>query len=208
MGGEAVDQATLDSLQRLFPSIRIVHIYATTELGRCFSVTDGLAGFPARFLDCVSPDGVEIRIDNGELIVKSSNAMRRYDQAADYKHDAWFSTGDLVSREGERVLFVGRKTDIINVGGNKVHPVEVERVIRHVPGVAEVRVYGKTSSLVGQLVACDLVVANGFEAAEVEQAVRAKTRDELVSFQRPRLISIVKEVPLTSAGKTGCTSLA
>jgi len=202
LGGEAVDQATLDSLRTLFPNIRIVHIYATTELGRCFSVTDGQAGFPTKFLDCISPDGVEMRIEDGELIVKSSNAMRRYDQAADYQHDAWFSTGDLVSREGERVLFVGRKTDMINVGGNKVHPVEVERVIRQVPGVAEVRVYGKTSSLVGQLVACDLVVANGFEAAEVEQTVREKTRDELVSFQRPRLISIVDEVPLTSAGKT------
>ena len=150
LGGEAVDQATLDALHRKFPSTRLVHIYATTELGRCFSVTDGLAGFPSKFLNEVSKDGVEMKIDDGELVVRSANAMSGYDQSeiASPKQD-WFHTGDLVSVEADRVFFVGRKTDMINVGGNKVYPLEVETVIRTVTGVADVRVYGEASSILG-----------------------------------------------------------
>ncbi len=202
LGGEAVDQSILDALHRIFPQTRLVHIYATTELGRCFSVTDGRAGFPATFLNEPSLDGVEMRIEDGELVVKSANAMRRYGgEDKDSRGNEWFHTGDLVSQQGERVYFVGRTTDMINVGGNKVHPIEIETVIRQVPGVADARVYGTSSSLVGQLVACDIVVAAGCEGAEVEQAVRETTVATLSSFQRPRLITIVDEIPRTSAGK-------
>ena len=76
LGGEVVDQPILDALRNALPQARLVHIYATTELGRCFSVTDGQPGFPARFLEQPSPDGVEMRVEQGELIVRSANAMR------------------------------------------------------------------------------------------------------------------------------------
>ena len=91
---------------------------------------------------------------------------------------------------------------MINVGGNKVFPIEVETIIRAVPGVADVRVYGETSSLVGQLVKCELVVQEGFDPDSVQQAVRQKTLENLSSYQRPRFVSIVDEIPRTSAGKT------
>ena len=202
LGGEAVDQATLNALKKVFPSTRLVHIYATTELGRCFSVTDGMAGFPSRFLDKPSPDGVEMRIEEGELVVRSANSMSRYDRTeVPSPRDEWFHTGDLVDVVADRVLFVGRKSDMINVGGNKVYPIEVENMIRAVPGVADTRVYGEASSIVGELVKCDLVVQQDFEASEVEKAVRDKALAELNSFQRPRFISIVDDIPRTAAGK-------
>ena len=217
LGGEAVDQPTLNALRNRFPDTRLVHIYATTELGRCFSVTDGNAGFPSRFLDQVSADGVEMRIEAetenepggdscGELVVRSANAMSGYDQNAAAEtvspQSDWFHTGDLVNTIGDRVFFVGRKTEMINVGGNKVYPVEVENVIRSVAGVADTRVYGEASSIVGQLVKCDLVVESGFEPEAVEQAVRAASLEKLTSYQRPRFISIVEAIPRTAAGKT------
>ena len=96
---------------------------------------------------------------------------------------------------------VGRRSDMINVGGNKVFPVEVETVVRRVPGVADVVVYGERSSLVGQLVRCDLVLNHGFESSAVEQAVRAAARQQLASFQQPRFINFVDEIPRTAAGK-------
>ena len=80
LGGEAIDQPILDQLSNCFPQARIVHIYATTEAGRCFSVSDGLAGFPISFLEAPSPDGVELRIVDGELYVRSANAMAKYDE--------------------------------------------------------------------------------------------------------------------------------
>lgn len=207
LGGEVVDQTTLDALHRTFPRTRLVHIYATTELGRCFSVTDGQAGFPTAFLESKSVDGIEMKVDAGELVVRSANAMNQYDGSdADSPREAWFRTGDLVNVEGDRVTFVGRSSDMINVGGNKVFPIEVETIIRGVPGVADVRVYGEASSLVGQLVKCDLVIQQGFEPKSVQQDVQQKTLDALSSFQRPRFISIVDEIPRTSAGKTRRTN--
>ena len=214
LGGEAVDQATLDALHKAFPGTRLIHIYATTELGRCFSVTDGQAGFPARFLEQASSDGVEMKIDDGELVVRSANAMTGYDantissasqssgqDVASPKSD-WFRTGDLVALKGNRVHFVGRKTDMINVGGNKVYPIEVEKVVRSVDGVADTRVFGEASSIVGELVKCELVLQSGYDANEVIKAVREKCGIELNAYQRPRFIEVVVEIPRTAAGKT------
>ena len=91
---------------------------------------------------------------------------------------------------------------MINVGGNKVYPLEVETVIRTVTGVVDVRVYGEASSILGQLVKCDLVVEATHDAAQVEAEVRKECLAKLTTYQIPRLISIVDEIPRTTAGKT------
>jgi len=203
LGGEAVDQRILDQLAACFPSARLIHIYATTELGRCFSVNDGKAGFPARFLEQASPDGVALRLEDGELLVRSANAMRGYDVlSVQAEADAdWFHTGDLVERRGDRCVFVGRQAERINVGGNKVNPLRVEEVVQSVEGVRDARVYGKTSSIVGQLVACEIVVDDGRDAARVLEAVRAACSDALAVHERPRIINVVDRMSLSRAGK-------
>jgi acyl-CoA synthetase (AMP-forming)/AMP-acid ligase II len=208
LGGEVVDQTILDSLARNFRGARIVHIYATTELGRCFSVTDGLQGFPRRFLSAPSPDGVEMRIENNELFVRSANAMVGYDAHSSQNstvitpHDGWIETGDLVRMEGDRVVFVGRKSDMINVGGNKVHPVEIERMIRPIPGISDVRVYARRSSISGELVACDLVSDKSLSDSQLLGAVQRTCQANLTSYQRPRLVKIVEQFELSAAQKT------
>lgn len=211
LGGEIVDQQILDSLRHLFPNARIAHIYATTELGRCFSVTDGRAGFPCRLLDAPTRQqghGAELSIRDGELYVRSANAMQSYD---DHRHgpeppgpsadNQWWGTGDLVEIRGDRVHFVGRRSDLINVGGNKVSPLEVERVVRQVAGVADARVFAKPSSIAGQLVACELVAAGGHDPLQVRQAVLAACQTQLASFQRPRFVDLVDQIRLTDAAK-------
>ena len=198
-----VPQEVLDKLKECFPRARVVHIYATTELGRCFSVTDGKAGFPASFLDQRSPDGVELRIVNDELCVRSANAMQGYDGNQGTGHDPgnWLPTGDLVEIAAGRVHFRGRASDIINVGGNKVHPLEIERVIRSVPGVADVRVFGRASSIVGQIVECEVVTDEGADSALVQETVRSHCLTQLSSHQRPRTIRMVSNIGVSSAGK-------
>ena len=91
---------------------------------------------------------------------------------------------------------------MINVGGNKVHPQNVERVIRAVPGVADARVYGQPSSIAGQLVACDIVPAAGCDPDELRQNVLAHCAQSLTSYERPRVIQTVPVIETTSAGKT------
>ncbi len=208
LGGELVDQQVLHGLSMLFPAARIVHLYATTELGSCFSVSDGRSGFPAAYLDEPSPDGVELRVLEGELHVRSANAMEGYDNgkgmgalARSHPRTDFVPTGDLVEVRGDRVFFVGRRSDLINVGGNKVHPAEVERVLRAVPGLGDVRVYAKTSSIAGQLVACDVVPGPGVDPEQLKRELARRCASGLHPFQRPRVIQVVKEISVSASAK-------
>jgi len=207
LGGEAVDQEILDRLQRAFPDARLVHIYATTELGRCFSVTDGLSGFPASYLARPSAEGVELQVRDQQLFVRSANAMKEYVPSNDaatlarVDEQGWFPTGDLVEVSGERVRFAGRLSDMINVGGNKVYPLQVERAIREVAGVADVRVFGQESSIAGQLVACQVVPATGEAIESLRGRILEHCRARLDRYQCPRVVEFVERLELTAAGK-------
>lgn len=204
MGGEVAPQDVLERLKRTLPNARIVHIYATTELGRCFSVTDGEAGFPSRYLDQPSADGISLMVKDGQLYVRSQNAMVGYDIRSGATADAgdWFATGDLVDVQGDRVYFVGRSSDLINVGGHKVYPLEVEQFIRSLPFIRDVRVYGMKSSIVGELVACDVVFTEGHDPIETKRALARACADHLMEHQRPRRIEILNVIQMSSAGKT------
>jgi long-chain acyl-CoA synthetase len=102
----------------------------------------------------------------------------------------------------DRVHFVGRKTEMINVAGSKVFPVEVERVIRIVPGVSDVRVFGKASSIAGELVACEIVAAPNQDRETLRKAIVRTCHASLASHQQPRIINLVDRIDLSSAGKT------
>lgn len=199
LGGEVVDQPVLDALRGRFPAARITHIYASTEMGTCFSVHDGRAGFPAEWLDS-DATLVHLRIDDGELLIKSPFAMRGYvGQAA---HDGgWYRTGDHVQIEGDRVFFGGRAGERINVGGRKVAPARVEEAVLAVPGVAAVRVSGRPSSLAGQLVQAHIVLVPGVEEAPVRLAILEHTQKVLQSHEVPRTIRFVPALEQTASGK-------
>jgi acyl-CoA synthetase (AMP-forming)/AMP-acid ligase II len=205
LGGEVIDQTILNNLRRCFPMARLVHIYATTELGRCFSVSDGRAGFPAKYLENPLPDGTALKVHEGELLVRSPNRMRTYDPLSSHPSPSsldWFATGDMVDVKEDRIYFVGRKTEMINVAGSKVFPIEVERVIRIVPGVSDVRVFGKSSSIAGELVACEIVAAPDQDREALKSLIVRTCRASLASHQQPRIIKLVDRIDLSSAGKT------
>lgn len=203
LGGEVVDQGILDSLSRTFPAAHIVHIYATTELGKCFSVHDAQEGFPTSYFDGPTPDGVELLCRDGELCVRSSNRMLGYDSlsCSTVEAEDWIATGDLLEIKGARALFIGRRTDIINVGGNKVHPIEVEKVIHTVAGVQDVRVYSKHSSIAGEVVACDVVAAHNVDSSELKANINRICATKLTAIQRPRFIQVVDRIGLAISGK-------
>lgn len=204
LGGEVVEQSLLDALRSLLPKARISHIYATTELGRCFAVHDGLAGFPASYLGRPNTDGVELREQEGELWVKSPNAMSGYDphSAARAVFGEWVPTGDLIAVNNGRVHFKGRRSDVINVAGSKVHPLEVERIIRAIPGVADVHVFGKRSAVTGELVACQLVPLRNQRPDDLRRQVHRICMEQLSAPQRPRFISLVPQIEISRSGKT------
>ena len=200
LGGEAAEQALLDALRARFPQARLTQIYASTEMGACFSVQDGLAGFPSEYLRG-ERDGVRLRIVDGELYVGSAGAMKGYLDGAPLPPGELHPTGDLVGERADRVLFVGRRGTRINVGGSKAQPEEVEAVVREVPGVLAVRVSGAASSLVGQLVRAEVVLDAGVDAAEARRLILARCRERLRPHMVPRLLEFVDELVRTGSGK-------
>ena len=206
LGGEIVDQHILDVLHQRFPSARIVHIFATTELGRCFAIADGKAGFPVDLLDTTTADGASLQVRDGVLWARSANAMKRYDAPSSageavFAPTDWFCTGDLVDVVGDRVFFGGRLGETINVGGNKVQPTRVENVLRDVAGVVNVCVFGVDSSITGQLVACRVVREPGAEEDDVRAAIKKAATQQLAAYERPRVVEFADEIQVTDAGK-------
>jgi acyl-CoA synthetase (AMP-forming)/AMP-acid ligase II len=190
LGGEAVDGPLLEQIAETFPAARVSHVYATTELGEVFRVRDGLPGFPARWLTRPLPGGVRLSTRrDGELLVQLS------------RDTAEVATGDLVERNGDRFEFVGRRSDVIVVGGAKVYPKRVEELIRQVDGVREARVRGVASPITGELVALELVIADDADTEEVRKAVLGRCRNELEPHAVPRLIEVVEQIATTAAGK-------
>ena len=194
LGGEAADAQLLEQAKELFPGAKITHVYATTELGEVFRVTDGKAGFPAEWLSKPLPGGVRISMRrDGELLVQLS------------RDTADVGTGDLVERKGNRFEFTGRRGDVIVVGGAKVYPKRVEELLRGVPGVADARVHGMPSAITGELVAAEIVVSEPLPepstADQVRAAALAVCRERLEPHAVPRVLDIVKKLVTTPAGK-------
>lgn len=194
LGGEAVDGPLLEQAKETFSGARISHVYATTELGEVFRVSDGRPGFPAAWLGREMPGGTRLSIRrDGELLVQLS------------RDSAEVATGDLVELRGDRYEFTGRRSDVIVVGGAKVFPRRVEDLLRGVAGIAEARVYGQPSAITGELVAAEMVLADPLPAAATPESIRAAAlaacREGLEPHAVPRLLDIVSRIKTTSAGK-------
>lgn len=193
MSGEAIPAALLSEVRATFPHARLSQIYAATEFGQAVTVRDGIAGLPTNMLN--SGNELDFRVVNGELWVKSSAAMLGYYDEPTLDPGEWRATGDLVEIVGDRVEFRGRKSDVINVGGVKIHPLPIEDRISQLPGVALARVFGKSSALVGSIVAVDIVPAPGHESDEIESQIRRVCAD-LPPAARPRSIRFVESIDL------------
>ncbi len=199
LGGEIVEQPVLDALAAAFPRARLTHIYASTEAGVGFAVNDGRAGFPASYLD-VPPSSVAMRVDGqGILWLRPPGPTPGAGVEADAQ--GFVRSGDRVERRGDRLYFLGRDNGAINVGGVKIFPEVVERVIAAVPGVALVRVSAKSSPITGSLLVADIALAEGADPTHTRAAVAAACRAGLEREAVPARIRLVDDLAANAAGK-------
>jgi acyl-coenzyme A synthetase/AMP-(fatty) acid ligase len=201
LSGEIADQAVLDSLKAAFPGVPVGHAYASTEAGVGFEVNDGLEGFPADYLDRVGD--VQMKVADGALHVRSGRTASGYvGPAAETLADAdgFIDTGDLVQQCGDRFHFMGRRSGVINVGGLKIHPEEVEAVINRHPGVSMSLVKGRKNPITGAIVVAD-VVARGAGDDETKAEILDLCRAALPPFKTPTAIRFVDALAVTPGGK-------
>ncbi|MBG1233863.1 class I adenylate-forming enzyme family protein [Aestuariivirga litoralis] len=203
LSGEIADQAVLDSLRKTIPNAAIGHAYASTEAGVGFAVDDGLEGFPASLVG--KPGHVEMKVVDGTLFIRSQRAALTYvGEAAPVLLDAegFVDTGDMVELRGQRYYFVGRKGGIINVGGLKVHPEEVEAALNMHPAVRMSRVKSRKSPFTGAIVVADVVLSDGYEnIPDIKNDIMASARAKLPAHKVPALISLVPVIEVSANGK-------
>ncbi|HZU79753.1 MAG TPA: class I adenylate-forming enzyme family protein, partial [Acidimicrobiales bacterium] len=155
LGGEASSPDLLEELRAAFPDARISQVYASTEFGSVTSVKDGRPGISVDALHGAANPEANLQVRDGELWVRARAGMLGYvDDAtsAPADDDGWRPTGDLVEIVGDRVLFRGRSSEVINVGGVKVAPLPVEERITALDCVAMARVFGRPNKLTGAIV--------------------------------------------------------
>jgi acyl-coenzyme A synthetase/AMP-(fatty) acid ligase len=207
LSGEIADQAILNHLRSLYPQARIAHAFATTEAGVVFDVNDGLMGFPADVIE--HTPHVVMKIENRSLRVRSGRTARCY--LGDHNHaipdaEGFVDTGDVLELRDGRYHFVGRGDGMINVGGMKVYPEEVEAVINGHPQVQMSLVRTKKNPITGALVVADVVLKVASEPAstdmgELHHDILRLCRETLPSHKVPAAINFVPTLAVAETGK-------
>ena len=207
LSGEIADQTIINNLRSFYPDATICHAFATTEAGVAFDVRDELAGFPAGML--TSTAGVDMKVVDTTLRIRSSRTAERYlgeNPPALRDPDGFVDTGDVIELRDGRYYFQGRRDGMINVGGLKVHPEEVEAVLNRHPRVRLALVKAKKNPITGALVAANVLlkdssIPEGEQAHELQQAIKQFCRGSLAPHKVPAAISFVPALTISETGK-------
>jgi acyl-coenzyme A synthetase/AMP-(fatty) acid ligase len=188
-GGEKFDEKIINSLKQIFPNAKITNVYASTEAGTLLASDGNDFSIKPEFKGL-------IKIFQKELVIHKS-LMGNSDAVT----DEWYHTGDMVeivSQNPLRFHFIFRKNEMINVGGYKVNPHEIEGVIREIEGVSDVRIFSKSNSVLGNIICGEIVK---YDVNLDESSIRTQLQTKLQEFKIPRLIKFVEKISTTRTGK-------
>ena len=187
-GTEPMSENTLRRVHAALPAVTLQQTYGLSELGILRSQSRGPDSLWVR----IGGEGYELRVVDGLLEIKAKAAILGYLNApSPITEDGWFRTGDAVEVDGEWIRILGRRTEIINVGGEKVYPAEVEGVLLEMPGVAEVAVHAEKNAITGQLVAVRVRLSEPATAAEFRRQMTAFCKDRLARYKIPQKVTVV-----------------
>lgn len=194
-GTEVMPQSTLDRVRAAFPQAELLQTYGLSEVGvlRSQSRPDG-----SLWVRLGGP-GFQTKVKDDILWIKSDFAMEGYLNApSEFDNEGWFNTRDRVEVDGDYFRILGRTTDIINVGGQKVYPAEVEDFLLRIDNILDVAVYGELSPLLGQLVVARVQLETPEPADQLKRRIRQACVGHLTPFKIPGKVVISHE-PLYSA---------
>jgi hypothetical protein len=194
VGGEKFDPLLTGKLSTIFPNAKLRSIYASTEAGSLFGSEGETFSIAQSLKDLVQFSA------NGELLLHRKLLLGASDQYV--LVGDWYHTGDMVQIvDQDKFIFAGRTTDIINVGGYKVNPHEVEEEMKKVEGVLDVFVIKRMNRITGNLVTAEIVSSGQYSESELETRIRNELSSKLQEWKIPRIIRFVKEIQKTRTGK-------
>ncbi|WP_269526929.1 AMP-binding protein [Coraliomargarita parva] len=204
-GAEAMPEPLLHRLIHAFPSVEFQQKFGTSETGSIRIKSAGNDSLEFRIQD----SAIEWKIVDGELWLRSPSRILGYLNSPNDSLEAegWYRTGDLVQETRPGTLrILGRTNTVINVGGQKVLPAEVEAALASLPEIEACEVYGVEDPIVGQALACRLVTQSEATAREWKKRIRQHCRGRLEPWKIPSLVQVVKELSLTHRMKRKDTS--
>ena len=183
-------ETTLERLNKIFPNIRLVQTYGLSELG----VMDTKSKSNDSLWVKLGGAGFETRVRNGMLEIKAHSAMLGYLNApSPYTEDGWFMTMDMVEQDGDYYKILGRKSEIINVGGEKVYPAEVESCFMNMDGVEDVAVKGESNPLIGNIVVAKFKISTDESVKDFQKRMRKFAKGNLAEYKIPQKVLLVSE---------------
>ncbi len=186
-GTETMPQSLLLKLKDIFPKVKFLQTFGTSETG--ISTTSSKSS-DSLFMKLEDING-EYKIVDNELWLRSKTQVLGYLNASmdSFTSDGWFKTGDLVEVEGEYIKIIGRAKEVINVGGQKVLPADVESVILSMKEIDDCMVYSEANVITGQTVVCDVVLHEPKE--NIKKIIRLFCKDKLDAFKIPTKVNVV-----------------
>ena len=201
-GAEAMPQALLQRLAQAFPQADLQQKFGTSETGAIRIQSSGRESLFFRIKDA----DTEWKVIDDQLWLKTPSRILGYLNAAadSLEADGWYRTGDLVEEGPAGSLrIIGRQSATINVGGQKVHPAEVEAVLQDLDGVDACRVYGEPDPIAGQRVTCDIVSASQQDLRSWKRAIRQHCRGKLAPWKIPSSVKLSDKLAINARMKQG-----
>ena len=190
-GAEPMPEATLRNLRKVFPEIELRQTYGMIELG----VLRAKSRSPDSLWLKLGGDGYNVRVVDGILQIRADAAMLGYiNTDSPFTDDGFLITGDLVETDGEWMRILGRQSDLINVGGQKVYPLEVEAVLLECPEVADAVVFGESNPLLGKVVCANIILRHECDEATARRSIRKLCGERLQAFMVPAKMKFVTEI--------------
>ena len=186
-GTETMPQSLLLKLKEVFPKVKFLQTFGTSETG--ISTTSSKSS-NSLFMKLEDING-EYKIVENELWLRSKTQVLGYLNASmdSFTSDGWFKTGDLVEVDGEYIKIIGRAKEVINVGGQKVLPSEIESIILEMEEISDCMVYAEQNAITGQTVVCDVVLNKKIE--NIKKRVRVFCKDRLDTYKIPTKVNVV-----------------
>ena len=189
-GTEPMPPSTLAAVRAALPWVRFKQTYGLSELG----ILPTQSRDPSSVWIKLGNSGFEHKIVDGVLWIRSPSAMLGYLNApSPFDADGWFNTQDLVERDGEYIRILGRKSELINVGGEKVHPTEIENVVLQIDNVKDVTVRGQPNPVTGEVVAAKITLLVPEDPSTLKRRVRQFCHARLERYKVPAVIDVVVE---------------
>jgi long-chain acyl-CoA synthetase len=204
-GTEPMPASTLEAMNKHFPHIRMLQTYGLSEVGILRSKSRDSNSLWVK----VGGEDYQTKIVDAKLCIKNKSAMLGYLNApSPFDEDSYMNTGDQVEQDGEWIRILGRESEVINVGGEKVYPAEVESVVLQLDGVEDLAVYSLKHPITGMTVAAEIKITTDESLNEFKVRLRKHCANLMPAFKVPSKITLIDQYIHNARFKRMCKRTA